>query len=201
VAQSLHKLAESLGVQVQCGKTVTRVTNNGVYYRTTTQSFSDSKTSDEFLQADLVVVNADLPYARQVLVKDNDDQLEKYTPAYDWKEKEEGRPLPFGFSCGVIAFHWSLDKELTDLNTHNVFLATQTREIAEQSWNVLRSNRKPTSRDFSAANFYVHRASKTDPSAAPQVCYDTFHHRVVSGILFSILPCFCCFIYVFVSGL
>ncbi|KAI2499497.1 hypothetical protein MHU86_14963 [Fragilaria crotonensis] len=70
---------------------------------------------------------------------------------------------------GVIAFHWSVDKELSDLNTHNVFMTAESTERAKNSWRVLR-NEQSNLAELEPCNFYVHRASKTDPTAAPSGC-------------------------------
>jgi len=159
VTKSLETLARNLGVSVRCGATVTGVSKDGV-------SFEDANGESHFMKADLVVVNADLPYANKVLVNSNDTEKAKY----DWAETEDGRIFPFRFSSGVVAFHWSIDKELSDLNTHNVFLSATNRVALEKSWNVLRTN-KEAGGDLSADapfNFYVHRPSRTDPTAAPK---------------------------------
>lgn len=76
-------------------------------------------------------------------------------------------------SLGVIAFHWSLDQTCDSLNTHNVFLMGSKRAEVEKSWGAIRFNnpRGPSfdDNDF-PFNFYVHRASATDNSAAPNGC-------------------------------
>jgi phytoene desaturase (3,4-didehydrolycopene-forming) len=149
VFQSLERLAKDLGVDIQCNTTVTNIQENGVFC------------SNKFIPADLVIVNADLPYATRSLI---DQPHHQTTARYDWEDK-------YRFSSGVIAFHWSVTKELGDLDTHNVFLSANNRSRAEQSWETLRnSSSKPS---FFAStdtpfNFYVHRASKTDRSAAPK---------------------------------
>jgi len=158
VTDALEKLAESLGVVVKCGKTVVSVTNDGVY-------FTGGQNEDEvvFEPADLVIVNADLPYATKTLI----DHERQEAPRYDWDDK-------YRFSCGVIAFHWSLSQELDELNTHNVFMSTASRQHAEASWKVLRDSGGEEGYNLSFTsvdqpfNFYVHRASKTDSSAAPE---------------------------------
>jgi phytoene desaturase (3,4-didehydrolycopene-forming) len=108
----------------------------------------------------LVVVNADLPYATETILS-NDDSVS--AAGYDW---DEG----FDYSSGVIAFHWSIDKVLDDLNTHNVFMVASSRANAEASWRVLRPDHDKEDNFVEPFNFYVHRASKTDPTAAPEGC-------------------------------
>lgn len=158
VTQGLERLAIELGVNICCGKTVTSVTNDGVYYT------DDRNRTKLFLPADLVVVNADLPYATKSIINQPIEQ-----PAiYDWDDQ-------YRFSCGVLAFHWSVGKALEDLNTHNVFLSANNRSRAQQSWANVRDNAAaageslPFTSPQEPFNFYVHRASKTDPSSAPEV--------------------------------
>jgi hypothetical protein len=90
---------------------------------------------------------------------------------YDWDDR-------YKFSSGVIAFHWSVNRSLDELNTHNVFLSASNRTNAYQSWNYVRNVTLSTSSMMTNINepfnFYVHRASKTDPTAAPDV--STFHY-------------------------
>jgi phytoene desaturase (3,4-didehydrolycopene-forming) len=158
VTNGMESLAQDLGVLVKTETTVTKVTSEGVYCCET------SNTSKKWFEAaDYTVVNADLPYAKKTLLKDNQQVDEG--PKYDWDES-------YRFSCGVIAFHWSFTKTLDDLNTHNVFMSVKSRNAAEKSWEVIRGNNEKRlfEWDMNAPfNFYVHRASLTDPSTAPKV--------------------------------
>ena len=161
VAKSLQRLAQDLGVCIQCGCTVTEIAADGVRYTDTTEEGTET-----FETADFVVVNADLPYATKTLFS----KQQNAHPNFDWDDS-------YRFSCGTVAFHWSINKPLDDLNTHNVFLSTSSRDDAETSWKVLRDNENmqgPFSSPHEPFNFYVHRASKTDPTAAPEVI--SFQH-------------------------
>jgi len=196
VTNALEALAKDLGVGIRCDTTVVRVANDGVWATTANNnSNSNNKDSDhnentdkekEFIPADLVIVNADLPYAKKSLLMDQnasnnieggdltnaqsqkEQPQEQLTEIFDWDDS-------FSFSSGVISFYWSLDKPLDDLNTHNVFLSTKSRSQAEASWQVLRDpqpgsdigNGDSDSDSDAPFNFYVHRPSKSDPSAAP----------------------------------
>jgi phytoene desaturase (3,4-didehydrolycopene-forming) len=152
VTRSFEKLAEEKGVQIQCNAVVTKVTDRGVYVQ-------DEEGKSIFLTADLVVVNADLPFATKSLLSKQDENIEKY----DWDDALD-------YCSGVIAFHWSIDKKLGDLNTHNVFLISESRSKAEASWRSVRSSKVVGGHDVEPFNFYVHRASATDPTAAPEGC-------------------------------
>eukprot|EP00957_Ditylum_brightwellii_P163225 12428967-Ditylum_brightwellii.AAC.1 len=182
VGNAFQSLAKDCGVQFQYNKTVTKITKNGVY--TIDSSISSTGEKDvEFLPADVIVVNADFPFATRTLLdpkegdeKNKDNGSSSGSAAttsttipidrYDWDDK-------FDYSSGVVAFHWSLNKELTGLNTHNVFLCANSREEAEQSWSVLRNDNDGDNNKYGKKkpfNFYVHRASETDPTAAPEGC-------------------------------
>lgn len=161
VTNAMERLTQELGIKIQCSTTVTAVQNDGVHVR--------DKDGGRFLPGDLVIVNADFPYAKKSLIKNEKDakdylQTEPSTPTetYDWDDK-------FSFSSGVVSFHWSLDKSVDDLKTHNVFLMAESRAQAEASWQVLRPLKQQKDGDIgeSPFNFYVHRPKATDPTAAP----------------------------------
>ena len=170
---------KDLGVKIQHGVTVTAVESNGVHVCSTSSDGNGSEQERDFIPADLIIVNADLPYATKSLLPHagnnipnnpiSDSKTKKLsTPRFDWDDS-------FDFSSGVISFHWSVDKVLGDLNTHNVFMVAGSRSRAESSWCVLRSCSKENDKEQdnsldSPFNFYVHRASKTDPKAAPNGC-------------------------------
>lgn len=157
VQAAFQRLAEENGVQICLNTTVTSVEANGVRVRGL-----DGNDGDSFVPADLVVINADLPYATHTILSRDTSSI---AAGYDWDDT-------FDFSRGVIAFHWSVDKTLPDLNTHNVFLVANSRSEAEASWRVLRASPVSTATtvDVEPFNFYVHRAGKTDTSAAPKGC-------------------------------
>ncbi|CAB9530594.1 Dehydrosqualene desaturase [Seminavis robusta] len=169
VSESLANLARAMGVTIETGRMVTRIDSSGVVHvrrNDTDTATTGSTNTDSFVSADLVIVNADLPYASKSLLLEQsakeDEQDPSAEPRFDWDDS-------FLFSSGVVAFHWSIDKELHDLNTHNVFLAAaKGRERAEESWRILRG--KEGGSKVEPFNFYVHCPTKTDPSAAPEGC-------------------------------
>jgi phytoene desaturase (3,4-didehydrolycopene-forming) len=162
VAESMYRLCQDCGVKFEFDASVTRVDRNGVYLKSTDEN-------TKFLSADLIICNADLPYSTQTMLSDgNEKQHHQSTiERYDWDDK-------FDYSTGVIAFHWSVSKEMVALNTHNVFMSAKSADDAKNSWSVLRGGiEEQMTNVFSADqpfNFYVQRASKTDPTAAPPGC-------------------------------
>jgi phytoene desaturase (3,4-didehydrolycopene-forming) len=159
VSNALEKLAKELRVEIECGKTVTQVQSDGVWVCDT-----EDLDKKDFIPADLIVINADLPYATKSILPNDQSPTttRKGEPHFDWDDS-------FSFSSGVISFHWSIDKPLKDLNTHNVFMVAGSRSQAQASWQVVRTNQANLDAD-APFNFYVHRASKTDPTAAPPGC-------------------------------
>ena len=145
MTNAFESLALSQGVDIQCNCSVTKVDNEGVHYK-------QSNGSIELMPADMIVVNADLPYAEATILNDH-----LTSEHYDWNDKGD-------FSSGVVAFHWSLNKRLETLNAHNVFLAV---ESPEQSWSSVRDPLEDRL-EIEPCNFYVHRPICCDPSAAPQ---------------------------------
>lgn len=171
-------LSRKNGCEIMYDSEVTRIDSNGLYARIKDDS---GKYKEKYIEADIIVVNADLPFATKSLFSSSSSSSSlssgssssstkkgENKPIYDWDDK-------YDYSSGVIAFHWSLKKRLDALNTHNVFLCGCNRSDAEKSWRVLRNNNDDTDTDNTFAvdepfNFYVHRAGKTDPSAAPKDC-------------------------------
>jgi phytoene desaturase (3,4-didehydrolycopene-forming) len=159
VTDAVERLASDLGVEVKCNTMVTSIRRNGVFVT----DESNPSSPPMFVPADLIIVNADRPYATKSLLSDDDSEsLPEGPPTFDWDDQ-------FSFSSGVISFHWSIGKRLDDLNTHNVFMIGGSRSQAEASWEILRTNQGDIQKN-SPFNFYVHRASKVDPTAAPEEC-------------------------------
>ena len=163
VAESIYKLCIDNNVKFQFDSSVTKINDNGVYY--TAKEGSDIE--KKFIDADLIICNADVPYATETITR-SDKSNEEYQESYDWDDK-------FDFSSGVIAFHWSVSKKLDALNTHNVFMSANTTSDAEDSWAVLRdddiqSTSTSSSMKGTPFNFYVHRAGMTDNTACPSGC-------------------------------
>lgn len=161
VSESMYQLCQDSGVKFMFDTPITRVGDNGVHL-TTTGNLTEH--IPPFLPADLIICNADLPFATQSIAAEGGSRLNE--EIYDWDDK-------FDYSTGVVAFHWSVSTEMLSLNTHNVFMSAKSGEDAEKSWSVLRGDYGQVPETFSAAkpfNFYVHRAAKTDSSAAPSGC-------------------------------
>ena len=161
VSNAFGRLAVDCGVEIRYDKTVTAIDKDCVWY------LDQKSGKKEKITSQVTLVNADLPFATKSLLDhcDHDDPSD-IDPKYDWEDK-------FDFSSGVIAFHWSVKKTCDALNTHNVFLSCGTRDTATSSWSAVRDNDPSVLQGFSKDqpfNFYVHRASASDSTAAPSGC-------------------------------
>ncbi|KAI2605026.1 phytoene dehydrogenase [Hypoxylon fragiforme] len=107
--------------------------------------------SGEVLEADVVVVNADLVYAYGNLFPQT-AQTSSYSRSL---QKRDG-------SCSSISFYWSLDRQIPELQTHNIFLADEYRESFDAIFDRQSLPDEPS--------FYINVPSRIDPSAAPEGC-------------------------------
>ncbi|KAI0379145.1 phytoene desaturase [Hypomontagnella monticulosa] len=107
--------------------------------------------SGEVLDADVVVVNADLVYAYSNLFPQT-SSTKSYSKSLRQKDS----------SCSSISFYWSLNRKIPELQTHNIFLADEYRESFDAIF-----DRQSLPKDPS---FYINVPSRIDPSAAPEGC-------------------------------
>jgi len=174
VSKALEKLALDCGVQVRNGKIVTKIMEDGVYFENSISYSDKEENKTEFLHADLVICNADLPFSTKCLIEDkvaHGDGIDKNIVSnYDWDDS-------FDYSSGVIAFHWSIRGTCHELDTHNVFLSTSGgRNSIENSWALLGKKQSEKLQlhedkwDPEPFNFYLHRATASDKTAAPNNC-------------------------------
>lgn len=98
------------------------------------------------LEADVVVNNSDLVYAYEKL-------LPIKTP---YAESLKGRPG----SCSSISFYWALDRQVPELEAHNIFLADEYRESFDS---IFKKHLIPDE-----PSFYVNVPSRVDSTAAPE---------------------------------
>ncbi|KAJ9117681.1 hypothetical protein QFC24_006395 [Naganishia onofrii] len=115
------------------------------------------------LDADLVVVNADLAYAHGNLFKrDSKEGGKVEATGKDSRrdprlaEKLEAKP----HSCSSISFYWAMDRQFPALNAHNIFLAEDYKGSFDDIFRRRGMPREPS--------FYVNVPSRIDPSAAPE---------------------------------
>jgi phytoene desaturase (3,4-didehydrolycopene-forming) len=162
VRQSLQKLADEEGVTTRLGAEVSKIvteplpdeTGSAIKGSKATQRVTGVRLeSGEFLNADVVVANPDLPCVWEQMI-DHETFPEAKKEAERWEDAE--------YSCSVIEFNWCLDETVPDLLHHNVFLSGDYKG----SW-----ERPAVVEDFAAPkqhNFYCHNPVYTDKSCAPE---------------------------------
>src|SRR5512147_1689688 len=139
VIETLTAIAEKLGVRFVYNSPVERIEHDGK--RATGIVLKDGRK----LEADVIVVNADLPYAYRELLKD-----EAEAQKLDKKK----------FTCSAIMFYWGVDKVYPQIKHHNVWLAGDYKASFDS---IFGDNTLPDE-----PSFYVHAPSRTDPAAAPE---------------------------------
>lgn len=146
VVAALVRIGERLGVEYRMETEVAEVltTADGKTARGVLLS------SGEELEADVVVVNADLVYAYNNLFPSLTSSTAKsYAKSL---QKRDG-------SCSSISFYWALSQQIPQLTTHNIFLADEYRESFDSIFTRQSIPAEPS--------FYVNVPSRIDPSAAP----------------------------------
>ncbi len=139
IIESLTAIAERLGVRFMYDAPVERIEHDG--QRATGVVLRDGRK----LSADVIVVNADLPYAYRELLKDENEAQK-----LDRKK----------FTCSAIMFYWGVDKVYPQIKHHNVWLAGDYKASFDSIFDRNTLPEEPS--------FYVHAPSRTDPAAAPE---------------------------------
>ncbi|KAI0173978.1 hypothetical protein BJ166DRAFT_586815 [Pestalotiopsis sp. NC0098] len=147
VLQALVNVSERFGVRYRLNTPVKQILTG-----------PDGKTasgvlleSGERVDADIVVVNADLVYAYSNLFPQT---------AGNAKHSESLRRRDG--SCSSISFYWSLDRKVPELQTHNIFLADEYRESFDAIFDRQELPEEPS--------FYINVPSRMDADAAPDGC-------------------------------
>ncbi|KAI1181309.1 phytoene dehydrogenase [Nemania sp. FL0916] len=148
VLAALQRVGERLGVRYRLDAPVKQILTH-----------ADGKTargveleSGEVVEADVVVVNADLVYAYSNLFPQTASQTQRYSKSLRQKDG----------SCSSISFYWSVNRKIPELQTHNIFLADEYRESFDAIFDRQTLPDEPS--------FYVNVPSRIDPSAAPEDC-------------------------------
>lgn len=147
VVQALVNVCERLGVDFRLNTAVKEVLTSADGRTATGVRLA----SGETLNADVVVVNADLVYAYNNLFPES--KVPKTTTKYAKSlQKRDG-------SCSSISFYWSLKQQVPELTTHNIFLADEYKGSFDQIFKEQNIPDEPS--------FYVNVPSRVDPTAAP----------------------------------
>lgn len=155
VKNTLASLAEGHGVEIKTGAEVDEVLVEGG------KAVGIRLKSGEEEKADVVVVNADTPWAYKNLLHNVQAPADPQEPSVAATAADlDGRE----YSCGVIAMFWAVDCKVDYLRHHTIFLGTPESE--EKAWTPITSAESIADKP----NFYVHCPTRTDPSAAPKGC-------------------------------
>jgi phytoene desaturase (3,4-didehydrolycopene-forming) len=144
VPEALVKVGERFGVEYRLNTDISRIQLSDDGKRATGVVLSETQ---ETLEADIVICNADLVYAYTNLL-----------PPTSYSRSLAKREA----SCSSISFYWALDRQFPELSAHNIFLAKEYRESFD---NIFKRHLIPDE-----PSFYVNVPSRADPSAAPEGC-------------------------------
>lgn len=156
VLDALVRVGERLGVEYRLHTAVKQVVTGP---DGTTVRGVEIEGTGEVLEADVVVINADLVYA--------------YSNLFPQKKKKNNNNNPdtarYGKSlrgkagsCSSISFYWAVNRKCAELQTHNIFLADEYRESFDAIFQRQDLPREPS--------FYINVPSRIDPTAAPDGC-------------------------------
>jgi phytoene desaturase len=138
IVDALVELAHQAGVEFVFNTPVERIEIDG---NTTRGVLLES---GEHLDADIVLANADLPYVYKNLLPP------------DVMNKKLARQK---YSCSTISFFWGLDKTITSLGLHTIFLPEDYRQNFEY---ITRDHGLPPN-----PALYLHAPARLDPSMSP----------------------------------
>lgn len=166
VLARLADVGTRLGVHYRLGCPVTQVLTTPDDATATGVLLENGET----IHADTVVVNADLVYAYSNLFPGSAASSwtaarEKTVPCPTRNDKAAAYAKSLrqrDASCSSISFYWAVDRQLLELNVHNIFLAEQYKESFDAIF------KRQTLPDD--PSFYVNVPSRIDPSAAPEGC-------------------------------
>jgi phytoene desaturase len=138
IVEVLVEIANLAGVEFEFGTAVEKIMADG--YETKGVVLDDGRC----LTADFIVANADLPYVYQELLPQG---------------RMARRLARKRFSCSTISFFWGIDKTLSALPPHTLFLVDDFRQNFDSIINDLTLPDHPS--------LYVHAPARLDASMAP----------------------------------
>jgi phytoene desaturase len=138
IVEALTDLADLAGVEFLFDTPVERIDTNTTHARGVILS------DGSYLDADVILANADLPYVYQKLL-----------PQDKMAQSLAGKR----FSCSVMSFFWGVDKAFASLGPHTLFLADTYRENFED---IERGPALPSN-----PSLYIHAPARMDASMAP----------------------------------
>ncbi|MBI3292134.1 MAG: phytoene desaturase [Elusimicrobia bacterium] len=144
VAEALARVFQELGGRLHCQTEVEEIVNQGGQVRGVLLH------NEEFLPADIVVSNVDLPTTYHRLLKGQ---------PLPWRSR---RPLRMKKGCSAVVFLWGVSQTYPRLHHHNLYLPVPYTQTLRTVFEEGRVPEEPA--------FYLCAPSKTDPSMAPPGC-------------------------------
>ncbi len=141
--EALARLVADMGGTIRTSTAAAKVVIDGK------QATGVMLENGEELTADVVICNADLPYAYKALVE------EKYRPKL--KDDKLGSLKQ---ASSALLFYWGVDDELPGMLHHNVYFSKDFKGNLDQ---IFHENKLPTD-----PAFYIYIPTKTDPGLAPK---------------------------------
>jgi phytoene desaturase len=147
IAQAMYKIAKENGAEFKFNSPVIKINvNNG--------KTSGVETQNEKYYADIVVVNADMPWAEMNLL---DKKQWSYSERY-WNSRK--------IAPSAYLLYLGLNKELDNVVHHNLYFENKWENHFQQIFNNPMWPDKPS--------YYLSAPSKTDPVVAPKGCENIF---------------------------
>lgn len=138
IVEALMDMAREAGVEFIFNSIVENIDVNSAHVR------GVHLANGQFLKADSILANADLPYVYNNLLP---------------KDDLAGPLARKQFSCSVISFFWGVDKTYESLGPHTLFLADDYRENFESIIHDLDLPANPS--------LYIHAPARLDASMSP----------------------------------
>ena len=136
IPRAFERLAVELGARVEYGADVASLEHSADRVTAVVMADGTRRT------ADLVLANADLPYAYETLLGEKYPRIDR-----------------FDFSCSAFLMYLGVDRTYPDLPHHNLVVPTDLRLCCDDIFKRLVVPDEPA--------FYICNPNKTDPSLAP----------------------------------
>jgi phytoene desaturase len=161
IISGLEKLMREEGIEIRLGEEVQHI---GVDLESGRVERNRSKvvgieTKDGPTESDVVVCNADAPFAIKHLIKTVDRP--------HWPDKKIDN---LKYSMGLFVLYFGTTKQYPDVAHHTIILGEKYEQLLHEMFDLHQLEPK----DFS---IYLHRPTATDPSMAPAGC-DSFYALV-----------------------
>lgn len=144
VIQALVDVGERLGVEYRLNTPVAEILLDSTSSSAARRAIGVKLASGGTLEADVVIINADLVYAYNNLLPPS---------------PKAARLAKRAASCSSISFYWGMDRVVPELSVHNIFLADDYRDSFDDIFKHQLIPKQPS--------FYVNVPSRIDPTASP----------------------------------